>query len=200
MSILPIILASASPRRRELLDQVGISYETLPVSIDETPKPRETAPELVTRLAIEKSQAAFEQCGSKRTTLGADTVVVVDDIILGKPRDRRHAEQLLSLLSGRSHEVLSAVALSITTKAGEHRIETRVSASQVWFRKTTSEERHLYCQRNEPMDKAGAYAIQGMAAMFISRLEGSYSGVMGLPLFETLELLAGTGISPLLGP
>ena len=198
MKPIPIILASASPRRHELLDQVGITYEAHPVNIDETPRANEPAVELVTRLAIEKTSAAAHQHDSQRVILGADTIVVVDDEVLEKPRDRAHARQLLGALSGRSHEVLSAVALSFVATPQTRRIETRLNRSRVWFRNITSAERRAYCETDEPMDKAGAYAIQGVAAMFVTHLEGSYSGVMGLPLFETLELLSLAGVSPLL--
>ena len=154
--------------------------------------------ELVARLAIEKATAALLPPDSQRVILAADTIVVVDDEVLGKPRDRAHARQLLDALSGRSHEVLSAVALSFVATPQTRRMETRLSRSRVWFRDITSPERHAYCDTDEPMDKAGAYAIQGVAAMFVTHLEGSYTGVMGLPLFETLELLSLAGVSPLL--
>ena len=129
--------------------------------------------------------------------VGADTVVVMDDEVIGKPQGRQHAAQMLATLSDRDHEVLSAVAISFVARSGERHTETRLSRSRVWFRATSAEERYAYCQSEEPLDKAGAYAIQGIAAMFVTRIEGSYSGVMGLPLFETLELLSLAGVSPL---
>ena len=134
MNPTPITLASASPRRRELLEQAGISYELLSVSIDETPRCAESAADLVTRLATEKAQAALALTDPQRVIIGADTVVVVDEMILGKPRDRQHAERLLGMLAGRDHEVLSAVALSFSPQSGTQRIETRLSRSRVWFR------------------------------------------------------------------
>ena len=197
LSTLPIVLASASPRRHELLDQVGIAYDARPVSIDETPRADETSVELVTRLAIEKATAALPECDARQVILGADTVVVVDHQILEKPQNRADARRLLDALSGRDHEVLSAAALSFVAESGQRRIETRLNRSRVWFRDITAAECSAYCETDEPMDKAGAYAIQGVAAMFVTRLEGSYSAVMGLPLFETLALLSLAGVSPL---
>ena len=126
-------------------------------------------------------------------------MVVIDDKILGKPNNRQHAEQLLELLAGREHQVLSGVALSFCAHHGAPHVQTRLSRSRVWFRNITRAERIAYCRTDEPMDKSGAYAIQGMAAMFVVHLEGSYTGVMGLPLFETLDLLALAGVSPLVG-
>lgn len=195
----PIILASASPRRGELLKQVGIAYEACPVCIDETPRDAEPALDLVTRLAVEKATAAHESAAPERIILGADTVVVVDEVVLGKPRDQHHGDEYLKLLAGRDHEVLSAVALSFTAPSQPRKTATRVSRSRVWLREISAAERHAYWRSGEPADKAGGYAIQGLAAIFVSRLEGSYSGVMGLPLFETLALLRLAGVSPLAG-
>ena len=190
-----VYLASQSPRRRELLAQIGLHFAVLAVEVDETPRPGEAAQDLVQRLAIEKAQAGLTllETGNPGPVLGADTEVVVDGEVLGKPRDEEDAAAMLARLSGRSHEVLSAVAL-----ATPERVAVRLSVSTVWFRATTPAERAAYCATGEPLDKAGAYAIQGLAAVFVRRLEGSYSGVMGLPLYETEALLRELG-SPLLG-
>ncbi len=142
------------------------------------------------RLALEKARAGWNarQRLADSPVLGADTVVVLGDDVLGKPNDRKQALIMLARLSGLSHQVLSAVAL-----VQGSREETRLSVSTVSFRQITDEERRRYCATGEPLDKAGAYAIQGRAAAFVSHLEGSYSGVMGLPLYETAELLTAFG-------
>ena len=150
-------------------------------------------------MASEKVLAGLEAIGSALTApvLAADTAVVLDERVLGKPRDEGQAMDMLHALSGRMHRVISAVAISADIRhqpgtGGGPRCVT--SISRVWFRETTLEERHHYCATGEPLDKAGAYAIQGRAAMFVARLDGSYSGVMGLPLFETAALLREAGI------
>ncbi len=179
-----MVLASQSPRRQELLRQVGVRFEVAPADIDESPHHDEAPVDYVRRLAATKAETVEHRRGDGRPVLGADTVVVVDNVLLGKPRNEVHACEMLSRLSGRSHEVLSAVALS---RAG-----TRVSLSRtrVWFRTLEHAEIEAYVETGEPLDKAGAYAIQGYAAAYVERIDGSYSGVMGLPLFETLQLLA----------
>jgi len=185
MKIQPdIYLASASPRRRDLLEQVGVTFTVVPVEVDERRLPGETPEDYVTRLALAKAQAgrALLDAGDACPVLGADTTVVVDDMMMGKPHDREHAVAMLLDLSGRSHQVISAVALAGTHEA------VRVSISDVTFRTLTAAECQAYWETGEPKDKAGGYAIQGRAAQFIERLEGSYSGVMGLPLYETLSL------------
>jgi septum formation protein len=153
--------------------------------VDERPQPKETPANYVCRLALAKARAGWKQQSSQERlpVLGADTAVVVDDEILGKPKDQVHAGAMLARLSGRSHWVLSAVAL---VDGGE---QYRLSVSAVTFKQLTEAEHRSYLASGEGLDKAGAYAIQGQAALFISRLEGSYSGVMGLPLYETGELL-----------
>lgn len=188
-----IYLASASLRRRELLGQIGVCYRLVKGDIPEIPAAGESARDYVIRMAIEKAQAGRGNIDSSsyKPVLGADTAVVVDNDILGKPLDKSHALAMLESLSGRSHEVISAVALM-----GDE-THTRLNVSRVSFRQTTAVERELYWQTGEPIDMAGAYAIQGKAAMFISALEGSYSAVMGLPLYETTELLVQAGIKPL---
>ena len=185
-----VYLASASPRRRELLAQIGVRYTLISCDIPEIPLDGESPQNFVLRMAVEKAQAGKGIVGDtgQKPVLGADTAVVVDNEILGKPRDRQHALSMLQQLSGRRHEVISAVAL-ITDK-----VETRISSSQVSFRSLAKSEIEAYWASGEPQDKAGAYGIQGKAAIFIDRLEGSYSAVMGLPLFETADLLQAAGI------
>lgn len=185
-----LLLASQSPRRRELLQQIGVSCQVAPADIDETPRPGESPAEYVLRMACEKAETGWRQAGSPDTTavLAADTSVVCDQRILGKPGSQREAVEMLQLLSGRSHKVLSAVALRWQ---GLH---SRLSVSKVIFRRISMSEADAYWRSGEPADKAGGYAIQGLGALFIERLEGSYSGVMGLPLFETAQLLQLSGI------
>jgi septum formation protein len=191
-------LASRSPRRRELLNQVGYAYAELPpgaADVDETPRAGETPAEYVIRLAREKAVAGWRAAIAGKLAalpvLAADTTVVVDGSIVVKPDDAAHARKMLHHLCGRSHQVLTAVALA--DAAG---VVTRLSASTVEFRDVTSAEIERYVASGEPLDKAGAYAIQGRAALFIRTISGSYSGIMGLPLFETAELLGSLGITP----
>lgn len=187
-----LVLASASPRRSELLRQIGVRFRCRAVHIDETPRPDEAAGEYVRRVALEKARAAQRELGHDEVlVLGADTAVVVDGRPLGKPADAAHARAMLRQLSGRGHRVLSAVAL-----VGE-REAVRVSDSAVWFRALSDAEIDAYWSTGEPRDKAGGYAIQGLGAVFVERLEGSYSGVMGLPLYETARLLNEFGIQVL---
>jgi septum formation protein len=181
-----IYLASGSPRRRELLRQIGVSYRLIDTAVDETPLKDEAPLAYVSRVAAAKANAGW-QCSREpddAPVLAADTAVVLDGSILGKPRDQADALDMLRRLSGRSHEVLTAVALR--SAAG---LDGRVSRSVVTFRSIDAAEAGAYWDTGEPRDKAGAYAIQGRAAVFIADLRGSYSGVMGLPLFETAELL-----------
>ena len=178
-----IRLASASPRRRELLTQIGVPHVVTGAHIDETEHPGEPPRDYVQRMARTKALAIWSQ-DSSLPVLAADTTVVLDGVIFGKPRDRADALRMLAALSGRTHEVLTAVALA--TRDG---IAMRLNESRVTFRALTSAECAAYWDTGEPQDKAGAYAVQGRAAVFIERLAGSYSGVMGLPLFETAELL-----------
>lgn len=180
-----IYLASQSPRRQELLQQVGVHYELLPVTVDETPAAGEKAADYAQRLALAKAQAGWSSLAGKNPlpVLGADTVVVANGTIMGKPRDRQQAIEMLQVLSGATHTVLTAVAL-----VAEDRL-VRLNTSHVTFRTLSLSECEAYWESGEPLDKAGAYAIQGLGAAFITRLEGSYSGVMGLPLFETVDML-----------
>ena len=184
-----LVLASQSPRRRQLLDQLGVSYAVRPQDIDESVRPGEQAEIYVARVAAEKAQAALRE-DSSAVVLAADTSVIIDGKILGKPADSREAADMLSLLSGRSHQVLSAV-----TMADRQRKLERLNISEVCFRSLSEAEINDYWRSGEPRGKAGAYAIQGFGAAFVKSLCGSHSGVMGLPLFETAELLDAFGVA-----
>jgi septum formation protein len=184
-----IYLASKSPRRQQLLKQIGIDFELIDINIDETWDGVEPAKKYVQRMALEKAQAARATVNKQQSVLAADTVVVLDDEILGKAETTEDAMTMLGKLSGRTHHVYSAVALITDI---EH---VQMNISRVSFRPLTKEEIGAYCATGEPLGKAGAYAIQGKAAAFISRLEGSYSSVMGLPLYETVELLRSAGLN-----
>jgi len=186
-----IYLASRSPRRRELLNQLGVSFEILDLEVDESTRAGETADALVLRLARAKAECGRGLAGDKgaNLVLGADTIVVLDDEVLGKPCDQDHAVAFLMRLSDRCHRVLSAVALASVDGTA-----TRVCESRVCFRQLSRRECEAYAATGEPLDKAGAYGIQGRAAAFVSQLQGSYSGVVGLPLYETSELLAEAGL------
>lgn len=183
-------LASRSPRRRELLWQIGVPHECLAVELDETPRAAEPPADYVLRLAREKAETAQSRLAGRQAlpVLAADTAVVVEGRILGKPAGREQALEMLALLSGRSHQVYSGVAL-----AG-HETATRLSVSRVEMRVITRAEALAYWASGEPAGKAGGYAIQGRGAIFIRELHGSYSGVMGLPLYETANLLGAAGI------
>ena len=183
-----ICLASISPRRRELLSQIGVPHIFVGAHIDEAVLPGEAPRVYVTRLAREKA-LAIRQTGQSLPVLAADTTVVVDGRVFGKPHDRAHAIDMLGQLAGRTHEVLTAVAL-----ADSRGVSERLSASTVRFRQISLEERAAYWDTGEPCDKAGGYAIQGLGAVFVESLSGSYSAVMGLPLFETGDLLQTAGI------
>ena len=186
-----IFLASGSPRRRELLRQIGVAFQVVGVELDETARADEAPAAYVARLAEAKAAAGWQRSRSlgSAPVLAADTAVVLDGKILGKPRDMKDAIGMLLALSSRTHEVLTAVA--VRTAA---RTQLKVSRSLVSFRAIEAAEARDYWASGEPCDKAGAYAIQGYAAVFIADLQGSYSGVMGLPLFETAELLEAAGI------
>lgn len=187
-----VVLASASPRRSLLLTQLQVAHQVWPAQIDEGRLPAETIEQCVQRLAAQKAQTVWSALRSELPVLGADTVVIVGGQMLGKPRDREDALRMLAALSGREHEVLSAVAVH-TSKLQQ----VRLSRSLVRFRPLERAECEAYWDSGEPTDKAGAYAVQGRGAIFIESLQGSYSGVMGLPLFETAALLAAAGIAVL---
>ncbi|NOG30900.1 septum formation inhibitor Maf [Halomonas sp. TBZ9] len=182
-----VCLASASPRRRDLLLSIGVDADIRPCDIDETPKPNESPGDYVVRLAVEKALAA--DALTPLPTLGSDTAVVLDGHILGKPRDQAHGAEMLAALSGRRHEVLTAVAL--TGPAG---VLACCVTTQVRLGEINDEQIAAYWQTGEPLDKAGGYAIQGLASVFVASIEGSYSAVVGLPLYETAALLSQQGV------
>jgi septum formation protein len=191
-----IYLCSQSPRRRELLKQIGVNYEMLmlrndprrKICVDETPEENENPVDYVQRVCQAKAEAGWNALLYRNLppfpVLTADTTVTLDNKIIGKPNDNAHASEILHSLSGRQHQVLTAVAIAF-----EKRFEMRLSTTQVTFAKLSDERIHHYLLSHEAHDKAGAYGIQGQAGAFVERIEGSYTGVMGLPLFETVELL-----------
>lgn len=186
-----LVLASASPRRQELLTQIGVRFEVRVPDIDEQRRPGEMPEAYVCRLAEEKSRAGMASGPqSALPVLGADTIVVCEGQILGKPVGRDDAIAMLELLSGREHRVLTAVCISNSARS-----ELLLAPSRVRFRKLHTNDLLAYWGSGEPVGKAGAYAIQGLAAMFVEYLEGSYSGVMGLPLYETAQLLQEFGVA-----
>jgi septum formation protein len=178
-----LILASASPRRRELLTQIGVACRCCPVDIDETPQPDEPARVYVERLALEKARECLRQ-NPEAVVLGSDTSVVVDGQILGKPVDEEDAVRMLKLLSGREHQVMTAVAVVDRTR---QRVET--VTTDVAFIELDEARCRAYWHTGEPCDKAGAYGIQGLGAVLVKGIKGSYSAVVGLPLMQTAALL-----------
>ena len=198
MSVKPvspqIILASASPRRFELLQQISVRAIVQSVDVDESQKTDELVMDYVQRLAMEKAQCGFETIENEKKlpVLGADTIVEVNGMILGKPEKRQQAKNMLQQLSGQKHTVHTSVAIVTEDKKI---IDT--SSSQVCFKVLEEQEIDFYLATGEADDKAGSYAIQGIAAQFIKNINGSFSGVMGLPLFETSQLLKQCGVLPL---
>ncbi len=196
-----IYLVSRSPRRRELLRQIGVKFnlllmrETLgrPIDIDEEPLIDEAPTDYIYRIVRSKANEGWRRITQRKLpllpVLVADTMVTLDGCILGKPRSIVHAEEILTSLSGRSHQVLTAIAIGISDD-----VHVRLSASTVRFREISEREVRKYLANNNVLDKAGAYAIQGLAAAFIVEISGSYSGIMGLPLYETAQLLEEIGI------
>lgn len=189
-----IYLASSSPRRRQLLEQLGVRYHVLAAQIDERRLPGEAPYAYARRMAVTKARRAAAVRDETLPVLAADTVVVADGDTLGKPAHRQEALAMLERLSGRSHEVVTAVALVGAQES------VRLSVTRVTFRVIESAEAAAYWETGEPRDKAGAYAVQGMGAVFVSRLEGSYTGVVGLPLYETAQLLGACGVPVLALP
>jgi septum formation protein len=199
-----IYLASRSPRRRELLKQIGVNFEVLimrshPVvraDVDETPRPGETPADYVTRIAANKAKTGWMRALERRLprlpVLGADTTVAIEGEIIGKPSSADDAANMLRKLSGREHEVFSAVAVAMNDQ-----VQTKLSSSRVRFADLNDTLIQDYIDTGEPMDKAGAYGVQGKAAAFIAEIGGSYSGIMGLPLFETAQLLKQAGLTVL---
>ncbi|HAG92702.1 MAG: hypothetical protein CMK83_14495 [Pseudomonadales bacterium] len=188
MSVDWIYLASASPRRRELLQQIGVRFTVMSAAVDETVQPGEAALDYVCRLAQSKADAVFSRIQiegqPQRPVLGADTSVVLGDNILGKPADEAAAVAMLMELSGQTHQVITAVAL-----VDELNSQLVYSSTEVRFRSIVESEARAYWNTGEPADKAGGYGIQGFGAVFVESLQGSYSGVVGLPLYETANLL-----------
>lgn len=191
-----ILLASASPRRSALLTQIGVAHEIRPVHIDESVRAGESPAEYVYRLARTKAQTLWEQLAAseRRPVLGADTTVALGADILGKPASSEELLVMLRRLSGQTHQVYTGVALR--AEDGMHSV---LSVSDVTFRALSDAEILAYWETEEPADKAGGYAIQGRAAVFIERIHGSYSGIVGLPLFETAQLLERIGWRPFAG-
>jgi septum formation protein len=192
MSYVAIVLASASARRSQLLDQIGVAHACVAADLDESQHPGEEPVAYVQRLAREKARAvvARQDARPQQPVLAADTTVVLDGRIYGKPADEAECIAMLSALAGRTHEVLTAIAL-----AHGGRLQEALSASRVTFRAIGTEECRRYWASGEPAGKAGGYAIQGLGAVFVSRLDGSFSGVMGLPLHETAALLDAAGVA-----
>ena len=198
-----LYLASCSPRRRELLAGLGYHFNVLDARVDETRVPGESPSHYVERMAREKALSGFRLVSCQPTTagdelvrpvvVGADTAVVVDGRILGKPRDKAEILTHLEWLSGRAHDVLSAVAV-VSGSTASPRVEVRLCPSRVWFRALAAAECEAYRVTGEPVDKAGSYGIQGLAAAFVTRLEGNWSAVVGLPLPDTVELLERAGL------
>ena len=196
-----IYLASRSPRRRELLKQIGVNFATLllrealprSVDVDEATLPDEAPADYACRIARAKAGTGWMQIIQRKLpqlpVLAADTIVVLNGHIFGKPENSVHAQEMLTALSGKTHQVLTAVAV-----AAENGTQVSISTSTVRFRDLSDREIRMYLARDETYDKAGGYAIQGIAAVFITEITGSYSGVMGLPLFETAQLLNESGI------
>lgn len=196
-----MILASASPRRAELLRQVGLRFEVKPADIDETMLSTETPEQYVRRLSLEKASAIYAKMRSDNQSsestealgsllvLGADTIVVHKDQVFGKPSDCSEFKDTMNLLSGNRHQVMSAISVVSAQNS-----DTVVSLTDVYFRDLAATEIDAYWQTGEPRDKAGGYAIQGLGASFVQRIEGSYSGVMGLPLFELSQMLKRFGV------
>ena len=188
-----IYLASASPRRREILVSLGFQPVLLVAETDETARPGEAVADYVARMARQKNAAARQLAAQRglalaQPLLSADTVVVLDNAILGKPRDAAHARELLESLSGREHQVWTAVCVSL----GGQTLEA-AQRSDVRFKELSAQEIAAYIASGEPLDKAGAYGIQGIGGVFVAHLSGSFSGVMGLPVFETVQLLRQLG-------
>lgn len=183
----PLVLASASPRRQALLAQLGLRFQVDPADVDESPEPRESPRTYVTRLAAQKAEAvAARHPGS--LVLGADTTVALEEEVFGKPKDARDAKAMLLRLVGRTHRVLTAVATAGTRRAIE------VVETDVTFASVPEEALAFYAASGEPLDKAGAYALQGLGGFLVERIRGSHSNVIGLPLWETLRLLQAGGV------
>lgn len=187
-----IILASGSPRRRQPLEQLGLSFTVQSSDVDESVKPGLSPAAMVEQLSLRKGQAVAERVGPDSLVLAADTVVALGDAVLGKPQDRAKAVSMLTSLSGKTHQVYTGVTL-----LGGGRRVTEHETTAVTFRSLSREEIVAYVDTGEPMDKAGAYGIQGYGALLVERLEGDYFNVMGLPLCRLGRMLAAFGVEPL---
>ena len=192
MTPVTLYLASASPRRKEILDQLGIDYKLLPQNIDETRITGEIPEDHVCRLARTKAESALLELDTniEAACLGSDTTVVLKGDVFEKPVDEADAQRILTCLSGKTHQVLTAVALATSDLT-----QVLLSASKVTFKDLTDEEINKYWLTGEPADKAGAYGIQGLGGIFVKDIKGSYSGIMGLPILETVALLSTIGIT-----
>lgn len=184
MENLDLYLASGSPRRKELLQQLGYQFEVIRVDVEEQQRQDETSINYVRRLALDKAQAGVKMIQTSTPVLGADTIVVVDNQVLEKPQDIDHAKEMLILLSGREHQVMTAVCI-----ADKNHYRTILVTTSVWFKHLSEQEILNYWHSGEPCDKAGGYGIQGVGGKFVTRIEGSYHAVVGLPLMETEQLL-----------
>ncbi|MEZ8142645.1 septum formation inhibitor Maf [Enterovibrio norvegicus FF-33] len=184
MADIQLYLASASPRRKALLEQLSVSFSVLSVDVEEQRQPHEEAADYVRRLSLDKAKAGVLVAPSPHPVLGSDTIVVCDGDVLEKPRDLNDSRRMLSMLSGRQHQVMTAVTL-----ADRNQSLTTLVTTQVWFKPLCVEEIDAYWQSGEPCDKAGSYAIQGLGGRFVIRIDGSYHAVVGLPLYETDALL-----------
>lgn len=179
-----LFLASNSPRRGELLSQINIEYERISASIDETQQKNETSEYYVKRLALEKALAGWNKNNQQGLVLGADTIVVCEGIVMEKPKHKQHAQQMMTLLSGNTHQVFTAVAL-----VNKQQQAVKLVVTEVTFKTLTEQEISNYWETGEPQDKAGGYGIQGIAGQFVTHISGSYSAVVGLPLYETAQLI-----------
>jgi septum formation protein len=184
-----LLLASQSPRRAELLKQLGVSFSQYPVDIDESVLRHETPDKYVRRMAQEKSSLGYKRAGAKKLVLGADTIVVAENKILGKPKDKTDGMRMLSILSDKSHQVFTAVTITNATQQ-----KTVIVETQVCFGPLNKQQMAWYWQTGEPQDKAGSYGIQGLGGQFVKHINGSYSAVVGLPLYQTRMLLIEFGI------
>jgi len=179
-----LLLASNSPRRAELLSQINMNYECISVDVDEVKNNSESSEAYVQRLALDKAKAGWEKSNQNELVLGADTIVVCDSIVMEKPRHKEHAREMMQLLSGNTHTVLTAIA--IVAKA-QHLV--KLVKTNVTFKVLSDKDIADYWETGEPQDKAGGYGIQGIAGQFVTQISGSYSAVVGLPLYETVELI-----------
>ena len=184
-----LLLASQSPRRAELLKQIDVAFSQYSVNIDENVLPHEKPEDYVQRMAQEKSSLGYQRAQTNQIVLGADTIVVANNCILGKPKDKTDGIRMLGILSDNSHQVFTAVTLTSDTKQ-----KTIVVGAQVCFGSLSSKQMEWYWQTGEPQDKAGSYGIQGLGGQFVKHIKGSYSAVVGLPLYQTRILLTEFGI------